>query len=104
MKNSEGGWPKRVISALRLIRKSSCTAVHSGFLICASLEITPFESPSFVSFRPGVCVIPTKGLCHSDRAEASGGICNFCVRSLGYARDDRVPGRQGMTAGNDATA
>ena len=36
------GEPKRVISALRLIRKSSCTTVHSGFLICASLEIPPF--------------------------------------------------------------
>ena len=35
-----------VISALRLIRKSSCTTVHSGFLICASLEIPPFGSAS----------------------------------------------------------
>ena len=32
----------RVISALRLIRKSSCTPVHCGFLIFASLEIPPF--------------------------------------------------------------
>ena len=36
---------KRVLSVLRLIRKSSCTTVHYGFLICASLEIPPFESP-----------------------------------------------------------
>ena len=33
---------ERVISALRLIRKSSCTPVHCGFLIFASLEIPPF--------------------------------------------------------------
>lgn len=38
-------WPERVLSSLRLIRRSSCTAVHCGFLICASFEITPFEPP-----------------------------------------------------------
>ena len=32
------------LSALRLIQKSSCTTVHCGFLIFASLEITHFES------------------------------------------------------------
>ena len=41
---------KLVISALRLIRKSSCTTVHCGFLIFASLEIPPFEPISYLLF------------------------------------------------------
>ena len=52
------GRPQRVLSSLRLLRKSSCTPVHCGFLIFASLEIPPFGSTSQMSFSERLTLYP----------------------------------------------
>ena len=41
-----------------MLRKSSCTPVHCGFLIFASLEIPPFGSTSQMSFSERLTLYP----------------------------------------------